>query len=221
MRDECVLINLSCPHRAERFKTSLQFVPLPYKRLYATLDGCKVADYVIFVLSSEVEVDGWGDTLLRALQAQGLPQVITVVGSPTPMEAKAKPGIVKSLLSFIQYFVPSQTRVFDLHVGADRLNTLRAVCEGKPEDVKWREGRPYVLAENVQWADGVLAVTGVVRGASLSADRLVHLPNYGDFQIQKVRCNNDPIVMQLLMCTVNISRRSCPRHYRNTQNPGT
>lgn len=94
--------------------------------------------------------------------------------------------MLKSLLSFIQYFVPDQTRVYDLHAGADRLNALRALCEGKPGDVKWREGRAYVLAEGVQWAEGVLAVTGVVRGASLCADRLVHLPNYGDFQVQKV-----------------------------------
>ena len=172
--------------RAERFKTSLHFIPLPYKRLYASLDACKVADYVVFVLSSDVEVEGWGDTLLRALQAQGLPQVITVVASPTSMEPKAKTGIMKSLLSFIQYFAPSQTRVFDMHTSADRLSTLRALCEGKPEAVKWREGRPYMLAEDVRWSEGVLAVTGVVRGASLSADRLVHLPNHGDFQVEKV-----------------------------------
>lgn len=165
----------------------MQFIPLPYKRLYAALDACKVADYVVFALSSEVEVEGWGDTLLRALQAQGLPQVVTVVASPSPMDPKSKSGIMKSLLSFIQYFVPSQTRTFDMHASADRLNALRLLCEGKPEEVKWREGRPYTLVEDVKWADGVLAVTGVVRGAPLSADRLVHLPNYGDFQVQKVR----------------------------------
>ena len=176
--------------RAERFKTSLQFVPLPYKQLYAALDACKVADYVILALSSELEVDKWGDTLLRALQAQGLPEVITLVGSPYAMNPKAKSGIVKSLLSFIQYFVPSQTRVFDLHASADRLNTLRALCEGEPADAKWREGRPYLLAENVQWADGTLAVTGVVRGASLSADRLVHIPNFGDYQMEKARSSS-------------------------------
>jgi pre-rRNA-processing protein TSR1 len=146
-----------------------------------------VADYVVLALSSEVEVDPWGDTLLRALQAQGLPEVVTVIASPSPMDAKAKSGIMKSLLSFIQYFVPSQARVFDLHAAADKLNALRALCEGKPEEVHWREGRPYILAENVEWSDGVLAVTGVVRGASMSANRLVHVPNFGDYQVSKVR----------------------------------
>ncbi|CAL1706457.1 unnamed protein product [Somion occarium] len=171
---------------ADRFKTSLQFVTVPYNRFYSALDACKVADYVVFALSSEVEVGPWGDTLLRALQAQGLPEVVTVVSSPSPMDTKSKPGIMKSLLSFIQYFVPSQTRVFDLHASSDKLNAVRALCEGKPEDVRWREGRTHLLGESVQWDDGTLSVTGVVRGAPLSANRLVHLPNYGDFQISKI-----------------------------------
>ncbi|KAI0829822.1 ribosome biogenesis protein tsr1 [Trametes gibbosa] len=172
--------------RADRFKTSAQFIPLPYKQIYTALDACKTADYVVFVLSPNVEVEQWGDTLLRILQAQGLPEVITVVASDEPMDPKERTGILKSLLSFIQYFVPSQSRVYDAHHGSDILNAVRAICEGKPSDVKWREGRSWVLGEEVDWADGVLSVTGVVRGAHLSVNRLVHLPNYGDFQIAKI-----------------------------------
>lgn len=137
-------------------------------------------------MSSEVEVGAWGDTLLRSLQAQGLPEVITVVASPSPIDPKSKTGILKSLLSFIQYFVPSQTRIFDLHTSSDRLNAVRSICEGKPEDVRWRDGRSYLLGESIQWENGNLAVTGVVRGAPLSANRLIHLPNYRDFQVAKV-----------------------------------
>lgn len=146
-----------------------------------------MADYVVFALSSEIEVDTWGDTLLRALQAQGLPEVLTVVASPSPIDPKSKSGILKSLLSFIQYFVPSQSRVYDLHASSEKLNALRSLCEGKPEEAKWRDGRSYLLAENLEWSEGTLAVTGVVRGTALSANRLVHLPNYGDHQISKVR----------------------------------
>ncbi|CCL98709.1 uncharacterized protein FIBRA_00713 [Fibroporia radiculosa] len=172
--------------RAERFKTSLQFIPLPYKRLYAALDACKAADYVVFVLSPNVEVDVWGDTLLRTLQAQGLPQAVTVVSSDAPMEPKEKPAILKSLLSFIQYFVPGHSRVFDIHTSADALNAARTLCEGRPADVKWRDGRSYILTEEAHWQDGTFSITGVVRGTALSANRLIHVPNYGDFQISKI-----------------------------------
>ena len=133
-----------------------------------------------------MEVDSWGDMLLRTLQAQGLPTVVSCVAGG-PSDTKSRPGILKSLLSFMQYFVPSQSRIFDLDVSSDRINALRTLCEGKPSDVRWREGRAWMLAEDVQWDDGRLDVTGVVRGIPFSANRLVHLPNYGDFQVEKVR----------------------------------
>jgi len=178
------IIYLDC--RTERFKTSLQFINVAYGSMYTALDACKAADYVLFVLSSSVEVEEWGDSLLRILQAQGLPDVVTVVSADSSLDSKSRPGILKSLLSFIQYFVPTQTKIFDLHTGSDRLNAVRALSEGKPAEVRWREGRAWILGENVQWVDGTLSVTGVVRGSQLSANRLVHIPNHGDFQISKV-----------------------------------
>lgn len=183
--------------RADRFKTSVQFINLPYRNLYAALDACKVADYALFVLSSSVEVDSWGDMLLRTLQAQGLPHVMACV-APNSEDPKTRTSIQKSLLSFMQYFVPSLSRIFDLSTPSDRANGLRAICEGKPSEVRWRNGRPWLLAETVVYQAtenqestegprrGQLHVTGVVRGAPLSADRLIHLPGYGDFQIERI-----------------------------------
>ena len=165
----------------------MQFRTLPYGEFYTTLDACKVADYVVFALSSTVEVNEWADTLLRALQSQGLPDVVTVVSPDSELDTRQRTGVMKSLLSFIQYFVPSQTRVFDLHTPADRLNALRSLAEGKPGDVRWRDGRSYVLSENTEWENGTLRVTGVLRGAAYSANSLVHIPNFGDFQVEKVR----------------------------------
>jgi pre-rRNA-processing protein TSR1 len=177
--------------RADRFKTSLQFINVAYKCMYAALDACKAADYVIFVLSSSVEVEEWGDNLLRILQAQGLPDVVTIVSSDSSLDTKSRPSILKSLLSFIQYFIPTQSKIFDLHASSDRLNAVRALSEGKPGEVRWRDGRAWILGEKVEWSDGILSVTGVVRGAYLSANRLIHIPNHGDFQIFKVGlCTN-------------------------------
>jgi pre-rRNA-processing protein TSR1 len=173
-------------NRADRFKTSLQFRTVAYGKFFVALDACKVADYVVFVLSSTVEVNAWGDTLLRTLQAQGLPDVVTVVSPNRSLEPKTRLPILKSLLSFIQYFVPTQTRVFDLHVSSDRLNALRALSEGKPADVRWRQDRSWILGESTEWEDGTLKITGIVRGSSLSPNRLIHIPDFGDYQILKV-----------------------------------
>jgi len=134
-----------------------------------------------------VEVDPWGDTLLRTLQSQGLPDVVSVLYPNENLDSKTRTAILKSLLSFIQYFVPSQSRVYDLHITSDRLNALRTLSEGKPGEVRWREGRTWILGESSEWDNGTLKVTGVVRGAPLSANRLVHIPEFGDYQISKVR----------------------------------
>ena len=171
----------------ERFKTSLQFIQLAFGDFYASLDACKVADYVVFVLSPSMEAGAWGETVLRTLQTQGIPEVVSVVAPGRDIDSKARFGILKSLLSFMQYFFPEQSRVFDLNTLSDQLNTVRTLSEGKPRDVRWRQGRSWLLGESVDWTDGNLAVTGVVRGVQFSPNRLVHLPNYGDFQVLKVR----------------------------------
>ncbi len=178
---------ISSLRRVERFKTSLQFIQLAYGDLYAALDACKVADYVVFVLSPAVEVGAWGETVLRTLQTQGLPDVVPVVAPGHHLDPKARSGILKSFLSFMQYFFPEQPRVFDLNTISDQLSTVRVMSEGKPRDVRWRQGRSWLLAESVDWMDGNLAITGTVRGAQLSSNRLVHLSNHGDFQVLKVR----------------------------------
>ncbi|KAL0575681.1 ribosome biogenesis protein tsr1 [Marasmius crinis-equi] len=179
--------------RADRFKTSLQFITVPYRDFYGALEACRVADYTVLVLSPTQEVEEWGDTLLRTLQAQGLPTVVSVVADSEDVDSKARSGIQKSLLSFVQYFVPSQKKVYDLHSNSDRLNALRVLSEGKPEDVRWRDGRSYLVGEEVEWTKeegegegGTLKVTGVVRGSTLSANRLVYIPNFGDYQIAKI-----------------------------------
>jgi pre-rRNA-processing protein TSR1 len=173
--------------RVERFKTSLQFIQLAYGDFYATLDACKVADCVLFVLSPAMEVGAWGETVLRTLQTQGLPDVVPVVAPGNHIDPKARSGILKSLLSFMQYFFPEQSKVFDLNGLSDQLSAVRMLSEGKPRDVRWRQGRSWLLAESVDWMEGNLAITGVVRGTQMSPNRLVHLPNHGDFQVLRVR----------------------------------
>ncbi|KAF8647031.1 hypothetical protein AX16_006868 [Volvariella volvacea WC 439] len=172
--------------RVDRFKASLQFISIPYRNFYAALDAARIADYVIFGLSPNVEVEPWGDTLLRTLQAQGMPDVVSVVAPDLSIDQKSRPAILKSLASFIQYFIPSQHRIYDLHASSDRLNALRSLCEGKPSIVRWREDRTWMLGEQTEWENGILKVTGVIRGTPMSANRLVHIPTFGDFQISQI-----------------------------------
>lgn len=45
-----------------------------------------------------------------------------------------------------------------------------------------------MVGESVEFVEeGMLKVTGVVRGGRLSPNRLVHIPNHGDYRLSKVR----------------------------------
>lgn len=182
-----LVTNLS---RAPRFRTILQFLILPYRQLYPALDATQASDYTLLALSPVTEVDPWGECLLRCLQSQGgLHNVVGVAHHPAG--EKIQQTVLKSLVSFVQYFVPTQSRVFDLSLESDARNAARALCEGVPRmapaSASWKEGRGWIASEIVEWNDGgELRVTGVVRGSSISANRLVHIPSLGDFQVSKV-----------------------------------
>lgn len=62
----------------ERFKQKLSYIVVDRKILDA-LDASRVADYVLFVLSPEREVDERGEAIIRAVEGQGLSTVYTAV----------------------------------------------------------------------------------------------------------------------------------------------
>jgi len=47
--------------------------------LLSVLDACKVADFVVLVLSAKQEVDEHGELLLRSIEAQGISNTIPAV----------------------------------------------------------------------------------------------------------------------------------------------
>ena len=51
-----------------------------------------------------------------------------------------------------------------------------------------------MLAESYELRDGdKLAVSGYVRGGVISANRLIHIPGLGDFQIDKIVTAQEPL----------------------------
>lgn len=62
----------------DRFKQRVTYVQVG-RDLVAALDACRVADYVLLVLSADQEVDDVGETLIRAIESQGVSNVYTAV----------------------------------------------------------------------------------------------------------------------------------------------
>ena len=182
--------------RVDRFKQRLAYLTIE-KNLFAALDACKAADYVMFVLSAEEEVDELGEQILRCIEGQGVSNVYTAVQGLEKIEpAKRRPGVLGSLKSFITHFFATQEKIFSIDSRQECQNIVRSLCTTTPKGIRWREERSWMLVEDFKFATSGGAgydpakagctVTGVVRGRNLKADRLVQLGDWGDFQIEKV-----------------------------------
>ena len=173
-----------------RFKQKMQFITLARRNVLEALDACRLADFVVFVMSAEEEVDAIGDSMLRAIESQGVSNVLTVAQGLDKIEpAKRRPQLLSSLKSFITHFFATQERVHSLDSRQDSANVVRSLCTTTPKGIRWREDRSWMLLDDLTWpeaAQDTLVLTGVVRGRGLKADRLVQVGDWGDFQIQKI-----------------------------------
>jgi pre-rRNA-processing protein TSR1 len=173
----------------DRFKQKIQYVVLK-RDLMACLDAGRVADFVIFIMSPEQEVDALGELIIRSVESQGLSTLLTVVQGMDKVEpAKRRPQVLSSLKSYITHFHPEQEKVHNLDSRQDCANLLRSLCTTTPKGVRWRDERSWMIVDEVQWPEneeGHIILTGVVRGKGLKADRLVQVGDWGDYQIEKI-----------------------------------
>lgn len=173
----------------DRFKQKIQYVAVK-RDLTACLDASRVADFVIFILSPDQEVDNLGELIIRSVESQGLSTLVTVVQGLDKIEpSKRRKEVVTSLKSYITHFHPDQEKVHNLDSRQEMSNLMRSLCTLTPKGFRWREDRSWMLLEDVQWPvveGGETIVTGVVRGKNLKADRLVQVGDWGDFQIAKI-----------------------------------
>ena len=173
--------------KISRFNRRLQVLH-PERKLDPMLDACRVSDFVMFVLSGTVESDDIGETMIRAITAQGVSSAVAIVDGMEGYTLKQVGQVNKSLLSYFNHFFPAEeSKLYATHLNADLASLGRMLCASTPRGVRWRDDRSYMLVNNAVWnGNGQLEIQGVVRGMALQANRLLHLPGYGDFQVEKI-----------------------------------
>jgi pre-rRNA-processing protein TSR1 len=180
----------------DRFKQKLQYLVVN-RDLLACLDACRIADFVVFVLSAAEEVDAEGEHILKAVESQGISNTFTVVQGLEKVEpAKTRSQVTGSLKSYITHWLPSTERVYSLDSRQESANLVRSLCTTTTKGVRWRDQRSYMFIEDISWQGGKSAIsedgtgevvlTGVVRGLGLKADRLIQVGDWGDFQVDKI-----------------------------------
>ncbi|KAJ3123036.1 hypothetical protein HK098_002256 [Nowakowskiella sp. JEL0407] len=180
-----ILLNIT-----ERFKQKLQFIKLS-RNIFDILDAVKICDMVLFVMSANVEVDKFGDLCIATIKSQGVPSIFHVVQYLE--NEKEVAGVKGSLASFMECHFSGKQSVLSSENSQDNVNLLRQMTTERPKPVHWRDRYSYLLAEGLEFTPnqensevGTLSVRGYVRGKHFSPNRLVHLPNLGDFQIRQI-----------------------------------
>lgn len=181
----------------DRFKQNILYYCVK-QQLIDVLDACRVADFVVVVLSATEEVDEYGEELLRTVENQGISNVIAVAEGVDKVDPpKKRPQVLASLKSYANHFFPSVEKVNSLDSRQECINTIRSLCASVPKGIRWRDDRSWMMVEDVRWSapvDGPLdetsssevVLTGVIRGKNMKADRLVHVGDWGSYQISKI-----------------------------------
>ena len=157
----------------------MQYIVQSSPSLTDILDSCLSADYILILLSSTVEVPEESLNVLRSILSQGTPSIIPLVANlSVHSSAKIQAQVKKSLLTYIQQYIPTADRVFAADDPAEASTVMRMVCTNIPSGIRWREQRSYLLPEGWRWDDeeGVVVFWGTIRGKPLQVDRLIHLP---------------------------------------------
>ncbi|KAL9101050.1 MAG: hypothetical protein Q9163_003642 [Psora crenata] len=189
--------------RIEKFKQSIAYVPVT-KTMLEVMDACRVADFVVLLLSPHQEPGEEGESILKAIEGQGVSNVLTMVQGLDKIEpAKRRGQILMSLKSYISHFFPMQEKVLSLDSDSECANLIRSLCTTTPKGIKWRDDRSWMLVEDLRCSEtgqgegddkGDVVITGVVRGKGLKANKLVQVGDWGHFQIAKITTAAAPTV---------------------------
>ncbi|XP_063235306.1 pre-rRNA-processing protein TSR1 homolog [Bacillus rossius redtenbacheri] len=191
-------VHISVPRFKQRF--ALVAAPAPWAGgLHGCLDLLKVADFAVLLVASSGRdaLCPGGERLLLAALAQGLPSVVVATTDLQSVPPKKRQDCRQQLQRQVARWLPGE-KVASLDKTGDGLALLRRVGGQKRRAVAYRDSRPHLLAEALEFvpddagSTGTLKVTGFVRGLPLSANGLVHIPGWGDFQASQIDSAPDP-----------------------------
>ena len=175
-------------------------VPKP-DDLVSILDAAKLADTILFLSATEGRLSVFTENLLTCLLAQSLPSTAYAIQNLKSIPDRKKADTKKSIVKSLETWFPD-AKQYPLDSAMEAALLLRHIANQKQRTVFYREHRPFLLADKFEFvttADesedksiGTLKISGFVRGQPLDVNRLVHIPGFGDFQMQQIEAPPDP-----------------------------
>ena len=181
---------------ASKFKRRFHFVQPDPNDTFAILDTTKVCDSIVFVMGDSV--DPSAERIVRCVLSQGLPSlpVFTIYGNVE--NDKHKKHFIKDAKKWIESVCPNASERLCMIQNAQQVQQLfRQIGDQKRFGTSaLRSFRPHLMAEKVDCdnsgAKTAIAIEGYVRGVEMNVNRLVHIPGWGDFQVERIEVLADP-----------------------------
>jgi hypothetical protein len=194
-------------------RTRVTDVVCAERNVDAVLDAAKIADVIVYVTVAGEPFDELSREMVACVRAQGVSSVMGVMQGMQRVPEKLRAPERKGFRGLLEWELHREVRVMtwdpvasphcDAKVNAAGVAEFarHMACDALRE-VAWRENHPYVVGEpsalsfTPDPADpsrGTLGVTGYLRGkAALSCARLVHVVNWGDFELARIDAARDP-----------------------------
>ena len=189
-----------------RFKSRLSFLTPDKENVNEVLDAIRASDILCFLWPLSAELSEWDEQLLTVVKAAGLPTIVSVVpGLGGISNVKKKEDVRKGIEFTISKWSMTSAGIMPADSINDNLQLLRTLNETKKKPLTLQSRHSYMLVENLE-ATGdstgdsedseeqfcTLKAQGYLRGPEWSANNLVHLPGFGDFQISHIESAVDP-----------------------------
>ena len=166
----------------------------------SVLNYAKTADTLLFLSSIDGKLDENVPQIMTCLLAQCLPSTVVAVQGLSTAADRKKSEIKKNVAKMLETWLPDE-KPYALDTEMDASILLRHIANQKQRPIFYRENRPYILADKLEYVPspegndkllGTLKVSGFIRGRALDVNKLVHIPGFGDFQMQQIDAPIDP-----------------------------
>jgi pre-rRNA-processing protein TSR1 len=113
--------------------------------------------------------------------------------APNPFTTKKMQALAKLSTRYFHSLFEGEPKVLHMDCINDTANLLRWIGNGKVKELPWRDQRAYLMAENINVIRSSdpssdlcsVQLTGFLRGEkTISANHLVHVTGFGDFQVR-------------------------------------
>ncbi|KAF2076487.1 hypothetical protein CYY_002227 [Polysphondylium violaceum] len=177
------------------------------------VEYCKLSDIVLFVVDANQPVlSERAERIFSIVKAQSVPTVMQLIQNFSEIPLKKKNDLKKQFVSSFHFHFPDEPKVLPIDTEEDASQVNRYLENIHINQIVWRNQRAYMIIEKAQVVpqSDIVTIEGFVRAQNLSAKQIIHIPDFGDYQIEKIELVADPHIRRKSFYTGEMDDTQAP-----------